>query len=127
MREGRVCKKPFDAKHFWCKRDSWKVTCDVDVVFVHASKPRGGIEKNPYTLREKTGKKFCSMDDGTCKNNWSWLSADYPFNFLTFICKDQICSHAFSMYNKTVLKVNHHAAGVIFMTWEFVSLSLKSF
>ena len=31
------------------------------------------------------------LDDGTCKNNWSWLLADYPFNVLTFICKDQIC------------------------------------
>ena len=70
MREGTVRKNPFYAKHSLRKIDSWKVTCDVDEVFVYVSKPRGRSEKNSYTLREKTEKKFCSMkDDGTCKNN----------------------------------------------------------
>ena len=55
------------------------------------------------------------------------LSADYTFNFLTFICKDQICSHAFLKRNKTVLNVKHHAAGVTLAIWEFVSLSAESF
>ena len=62
--------KPFYAKRSLRKGDSWKVTCDVGVVFIHASKPRGGSEKHLYTFRRKTEKKFCSMkDDGTCKNN----------------------------------------------------------
>ena len=70
MGEGSVCKKPFYAKRSLCKGDSWKVTCDFDVVFIHASKPRGGSKKDLYTLRGKAEKKFCSMkDDGTCKNN----------------------------------------------------------
>ena len=121
-------KKSFSAKRSLRKGDSWKVTCDVDVVFIHASKPRGGSEKNLYTLRGKIEKKFCSMkDDYTCKNNWSLLPADYLFNFLTFICKDQICSHAFLICNKTVSNVKHHAVGVIPTTWEFVSLSPESF
>ena len=128
MGEGSVRKKPFYAKRSLRKGGSWKVTCDIDVVFSHASKPRGGSEKDLYTLRGKTEKKFCSMkDDGTCKNNWSWLPADYLFNFLTFICKDQICSHAFLICNKTVSKVKHHTVGVIPTTWEFVSLSPESF
>ena len=95
---------------------------------IHASKPRGGSEINLYTLRGKTEENFCNMkDDGTCKNNWSWLPADYLFNFLTFICKDQICSHAFLICNKTVSKVKHHVVCVIPKTWEFVSLSPESF
>ena len=61
MREGRVRQNPFHKKHSLRKRDSWKVSCDVDVVFVHARKPRGRIEKNPCTLREKTEKKICRM------------------------------------------------------------------
>ena len=70
MGEGSVRKKPFYAKRSLCKGDSWKVTCDVVVVFIHASKPRGGSEKDLYTLRGQTEKKFGSMkDDGTCKNN----------------------------------------------------------
>ena len=70
MREGSVRKKPFYAKRSLRKGDSWKVTCDVDVNFIHASKPRGGSEKNLYTLKGKTENKFCSVkDDGTCKNN----------------------------------------------------------
>ena len=70
MGESSVHKKTFYAKRSLCKDDSWKVTCDVDVVFIHASKPRCGSEKNLYTLRGKTEEKFCSMkDDGTCKNN----------------------------------------------------------
>ena len=70
MGEGSVRKKPFYAKRSLCKGDSWKVNCDVVVVFIHASKPRGGSEKDLYTLRGKTEKKFGSMkDDGTCKNN----------------------------------------------------------
>ena len=70
MGEGSVRKKPFYAKRSLCKGDSWKVTCDFDVVFIHASKPRGGSKKDLYTLRRKAEKKFCSMkDDGTCKNN----------------------------------------------------------
>ena len=126
MREGT--QKTLLRKTLFTLWDSWKVTCDVDVVFVHTSKPRVGIERNLYTLREKTEKKFYRMnDDGICKNNWSWLSADYPLNFLTFICKDQICSHVFLICNKTVSKVKHYAAGVISMTWEFISLSPESF
>ena len=70
MGEGRVLKKPLYAKCSLRKGDSWKVTCDVDIAFIHASKPRGGSEKNLYTLRGKTENKFCSVkDDGTCKNN----------------------------------------------------------
>ena len=70
MGEGRVRKKPFYAKRSLRKGDSWKATCDVDIAFIHASKPRGGSEKNLYTFRGNTEKKFCSMkDDGTSKNN----------------------------------------------------------
>ena len=70
MGEGSVRKKPFHAKRSLRKGDSSKVTCDVNVVFIHASKPRGGSEKDLYTLRGKTEKKYCSMkDDGTCENN----------------------------------------------------------
>ena len=70
MGESSVHKKTFYAKRSLRKGDSWKVTCDVDVVFIHASKPRGGSGKNIYTLRGKTEEKFCSMkDDDTCKNN----------------------------------------------------------
>ena len=66
MGEGSVRKKPFYAKRSLRKGDSWKVTCDIDVVFSHTSKPRGGSEKDLYTLRGKTEKKFCSIkDDGT--------------------------------------------------------------
>ena len=102
--------------YLWCR-------C-VDVVLVYSSKPRGRNEKNPYTLREKTEKKFCSMkEDSTCKNNWSLLLADYLFNILTFICKDQIYTNAFLICNKTMSKLKHHAVGVIPTTWEFVSLS----
>ena len=72
MGEGSVRKKPFYAKRSLCKGNSWKVTCDADVVFIHASKPRGGSEKDLYTLRGKTEKKFYSMkDDDTCKSNRS--------------------------------------------------------
>ena len=70
MGEGSVRKKPFYAKRSLRKGDSWKVTCDVDVNFIHASKPRGGSEKNLYTLRGKTENKFCSMkDNDTSENN----------------------------------------------------------
>ena len=37
MGEGRVRKKPFYAKRSLRKGDSWKVTCDVDVGFIHAN------------------------------------------------------------------------------------------
>ena len=71
MGESRVRKIPFYAKYSLPKGDSCKITSDVDIAFIHASKPRGGSEKNLDTLRGKTEKKFCSMkdDDGTCKNN----------------------------------------------------------
>ena len=70
MGESRVRKKPFYAKRSLPKGDSCKITSDVDIAFIHASKPRGGSEKNLYTLRGNTEKKFCSMkDDGTSKNN----------------------------------------------------------
>ena len=70
MGEGSVRKKPFQTKRSLRKADSWKFACDVDVVFIHARKPRSGSGKDLYTLRDKTEKKFCSMkDDGTCKNN----------------------------------------------------------
>ena len=128
MGEVGYAKKPFYVKCSLRKWASWKVTFDVDGVVVDARKPRGGSEKNLYTLRGKTENKFCSLkDDGTCKNNWSSLSADYPFNFLTFICKDQIYSHAFLKCNKIVSKVKLHAIGVTPTTWEFVSLSPERF
>ena len=66
-------------------------------------------------------------DDGTYKNNWSWPSANYRFNFLIFICKNQICSHAFLKCNKTVSKGKHTAVGARPTTWKFVLLSPKSF
>ena len=70
MGESRVRKKPFYAKRSLRKGDKWIVTSDVDIAFIHASKPRGGSEKNLYTLRGKTETRFCSMkDDGTSKNN----------------------------------------------------------
>ena len=37
MGEGSVRKKPFYTKHSLRKGDSWKVTCDVDVGFIHAN------------------------------------------------------------------------------------------
>ena len=46
--------------------------------------------------------------------------------FLTFICKDQFCSHAFLMCDETVLNVMRQAVGVTPTTWKFVSLSLES-
>ena len=45
MGEGTVRKKHFCAKRSLRKGDSWKVTCDADVVFIHASKPRGQVKK----------------------------------------------------------------------------------
>ena len=78
MREGKVRKKPFHKKRSLRKRDSWKVTCDVDVVFVHARKPRGRIEKNPCTLREKTEKTFCRMMASV-----KTIEADFRLTFLS--------------------------------------------
>ena len=60
MRESGVRKKPFYAKHTLRKRDSWKVTCNVDVVFVHASKPRGGSENIPTLLQRKQKRNFAA-------------------------------------------------------------------
>ena len=60
MRESGVRKKPFYAKRALRKRYSWKVTCDVDVVFVHASKPRGGKENIPTPLERKLKRNFAA-------------------------------------------------------------------
>ena len=51
---------------------------------------------------------------------------DYPINFLTFTCKDQIYLQTFLTCEKTVSKVKHHVVYVTTKTWKFVLLSPES-
>ena len=60
MGEGRVRRKPFYAKRSLHKGDSWKVTCDVDIAFIHASKHRGGSEKISTPLEGKLKRNFAA-------------------------------------------------------------------
>ena len=67
MGGGRVRKIPFYGKRSFSLRDSWKVTSDVNVIVIHATKPRGRSAKNSSARRGKI--KSSMKDDGTRKNN----------------------------------------------------------